>query len=272
VSVAVLVPNLVEAEKFESSARKSVVVILPTYCEAENIESLIREIQGLKLNVSIVVVDDSSPDGTPDMVNKLSEEYGNIVLISRPEKLGLGTAITDGFRYILSLREKPDYVVTMDSDYSHNPQDIPRLVGTARNGYSLVIGSRYVEGGAMRNWPLRRRLISRFANLLVTIMVGVRLHDCTSGFRCYSQQYIVNVLSRLHSQTYEIQIETIRQARLNDFAVKEIPIIFVDRKKGKSKLTTVEFVGFVNYVSKVTFAKVKLSLVRFLNELKQHTA
>lgn len=250
-SVAVLVPNLVEAEEFESPTCKSVAVILPTYCEAENVESLIREIQGLKLNVTIVVVDDSSPDGTPDMVNKLSEEYGNIVLISRPEKLGLGTAITDGFRYILSLREKPDYVVTMDSDYSHNPQDIPRLVETARNGHSLVIGSRYVEGGAMRNWPLRRRLISRFANLLVTIMVGVRLHDCTSGFRCYSQQYIANVLSSLHSQTYEIQIETIRQARLNGFAVKEIPIIFVDRKKGKSKLSTAEIRCFLIYMLKI---------------------
>ena len=266
-SISVLVPTPVEAENIESPARESVAVLLPTYCEAENIERLIHEIQGLKLNVRIVVIDDSSPDGTADMVSKLDEKYGNIVLISRPEKLGLGTAITDGFRYMLALRKAPDYIVTMDSDYSHNPQDIPKLVDIAKKGYALVIGSRYIQGGKMKNWPLKRRLISRFANIMATAVVGARLHDCTSGFRCYSEQYVKDVLPNLHSQTYEIQIETIRQAHLNKFAVKEIPIAFIDRKNGKSKLATAEVQGFLIYLVKTTFnrlfsAKPKTSSTR----------
>ena len=261
-SVSDFVLTPVEAEKFESPARAAVAVLLPTYCEAENIESLIREIQELKLNVTIVVIDDSSPDGTADMVSKLNETYGNIVLISRSVKLGLGTAITDGFRYMLVLRKTPDYIVTMDSDYSHSPQDIPKLVNIAKKGYDLVIGSRYVQGGKMKDWPLKRRLISRFSNVIAAVVVGTRLHDCTSGFRCYSKRYVKEVLSSLHSQTYEIQIETIRQAHLNRFTVKEIPITFVDRKRGKSKLTLAEFHAFVTYIIKATLGNFVLLLKR----------
>lgn len=260
-SVAAFVPTPVESE-FGSSARESVAVLLPTYCEIENIESLIREIQELKLNVTIVVIDDSSPDGTADMVSKLNEKYGNIHLVSRPAKLGLGTAITDGFRYMLGLRKPPSFIVTMDSDFSHNPKDIPRLVDSAKRGYDLVIGSRYSGEGKVNGWRFRRRLISRIANFIATVTVGARVHDCTSGFRCYSKQYVTDVLSSLHSQTYEIQIETIRQAHLNKFAVKEIPITFVDRKKGKSKLTTAEVQGFLTYIMKTTLSRLFSSFGR----------
>ena len=238
---------------------------MPTYCEAENVESLIDEIERLDLKLIIAVIDDSSPDGTSERVMKLQEKYSNVHLVSRHEKLGLGTAITDGFRYILGLRKTPEYIVTMDSDYSHSPQDIPKLVNVAKEGCDLVIGSRYVRGGKMKDWPLKRRLISRFANIIATLAIGTRVHDCTSGFRCYSKQYVKNVLSSLHSQTYEIQIETIRQARLNKFAVKEIPIAFIDRKKGKSKLTTAEIQDFLVYFMKTSFTRLLSTSARKSN-------
>jgi len=233
----------------------SVAVMLPTYCEAENIESLIHEIQELKLDLTIAVIDDSSPDGTADIVKNLQEKYGNIHLVSRPAKLGLGTAITAGFQYMLKLRKVPDYIVTMDADYSHNPQDIPKLIYNAKQGYDLVIGSRYYPGGKIVGFSGRRRLISRFANLIAAIVIGLKIRDYTSGFRCYSKSYAKNVLPELHSQTYEIQIETIKQSSLHGFNVKEIPITFVNRKRGKSKLTRTEFRAFLIYIMKSMFRK-----------------
>ena len=241
----------------------SAAVILPTYCEAENIENLIREIQKSRLDLSIAVIDDSSPDGTSEIVEKLQEEYANIFLFKRPEKLGLGTAITKGFRSVLLLKSKPDYIVTMDADYSHSPKDISRLISVAKRGHDLVIGSRYQKKGKVIGSTLMRRLLSRVANLIATATVGMRIHDCTSGFRCYSKKYVEKVLPELHSQTYEIQIETLKQARLHEFYVKEIPITFVNRKRGKSKLTVFEFEAFLAYVAKSTFA----NLMSFLSRI-----
>jgi len=233
----------------------SLAVLLPTYCEAENIESLIREIQELNLDPLIVVIDDSSPDGTSERVARLQEKYGNILLVLRPTKLGLGTAITDGFRLLLSLPNPPRYIITMDADYSHNPQDIPRLMRSAQQGYDLVIGSRYCPGGEIIGWHFARLLISRCANLIASTVVRKRLHDCTSGFRCYTSRYVKDVLENLHSQTYEIQIETVKQARAKGFQVKEVPIIFVNRKRGKSKLTRNEIQTFLSYIIKQNSGK-----------------
>jgi len=232
-----------------------IAVLLPTYCEAENIENLIREIQELNLEISITVIDDSSPDNTLDVVKRLQKEFGNIYLISRNGKFGLGTAIKTGFQFFLSLDEPPDYIVTMDSDCSHNPRDIVRLVDNAREGNDVVIGSRYVKGGEVRNWPLKRQVISRCANGVAALVIGRRIKDCTSGFRCYSKNYVGEVLSWLHSTTYEIQIETLRQARLRRFRMKEIPITFVNRRKGKSKLSNVEISAFLTYTVKSWFSK-----------------
>lgn len=228
----------------------TIAVMLPTYCEAENIESLIRKIQELKLDLSIIVIDDSSPDGTAEIVEKLREEYDNILLYVRPAKLGLGTAIAAGFRSILSLKAQPDYIITMDADYSHNPRDIPKLLGVARRGYDVVIGSRYCPGGKIVGWHRLRWLISRVANLIASAIIGMKMHDCTSGLRCYSRRYAKSVVNDLHSQTYEIQIETVRQAWLQGFRVREIPITFVNRKLGKSKLTRTEIEGFLSYIIK----------------------
>ncbi|MDH5754028.1 MAG: polyprenol monophosphomannose synthase [Candidatus Bathyarchaeota archaeon] len=225
-------------------------IILPTYCEAANIENLIYEIESLHLNTSILVIDDSSPDGTADIVRNLQRQYGNILLFVRPKKFGLGTAITDGFRLFLSMKNQPKYVVTMDADYSHNPKDIPRLVSTANAGYGLVVGNRYCKGGGVINWGFFRLAVSRMANLIASIVIGAKLHDYTSGLRCYSINLIGKTINDLHSQTYEIQIETIRQAHMQKFRIKEVPIIFINRKKGKSKLTFTEIKSFLFYIVK----------------------
>ena len=235
---------------------QTVAVVLPTYCEAENIESLIQELQELKLNLLITVIDDSSPDGTAGIVKKLQEEYDNILLFIRPKKLGLGTAIITGFRLILSLKNQPKYIITMDADYSHNPQDIPTLIYAANCGGDLVVGSRYCSGGKIIGSHWRRRLISRVANSIAATIIGIEVHDCTSGFRCYSREYVETVLRDLHSQTYEVQIETLKQARLHGFNVKEIPITFVNRKRGKSKLTAAEAKAFMTYSVKVAWERI----------------
>jgi dolichol-phosphate mannosyltransferase len=248
--------------KTKTHSGQTVAVVLPTYCEAENIENLIRELNRLKLNLLIAVIDDSSPDGTAKIVKKIQKEYDNVVLFVRPKKLGLGTAIIDAFRLILSFKNQPDYIITMDADYSHNPQDIPNLVQAAKFGYGLVIGSRYCEGGKIVGWHRMRWLISRFANFIASAVVRIKIHDCTSGLRCYSKRYVTTVLPNLHSQTYEIQIETVKQAQLQGFRVKEIPITFVNRKRGKSKLNRAEFQGFLSYVIKQLHTNVDFSRTR----------
>ena len=223
-------------------------ILLPTYCEAANISKLIHEIESLNLNCSILVIDDSSPDGTADLVRNLRKEYSNILIFVRPRKSGLGTAITDGFKVFLSLRNPPDYIVTMDADYSHSPKDVPRLVSAAKEAKGLAIGSRYCPGGGTVNWSVFRLAISRVANMLSSVLIGADIHDYTSGLRCYSMNLVKSMVGELHSETYEIQIETIRQARMKGFNIKEIPMIFVNRKKGKSKLTTNEIREFLSYI------------------------
>lgn len=254
-----------QVTKTKAQSGQTVAVVLPTYCEAENIENLIRELQGLKLNLLITVIDDSSPDGTAKIVKKLQGEYDNVILFVRPKKLGLGTAIIDAFRFILSFKNQPDHIITMDADYSHNPQDIPKLIQAAKFGYDLVIGSRYCEGGKIVGWHRMRWLISRFANLIASATVRMKIRDCTSGLRCYSKRYVTTVLPNLHSQTYEIQIETVKQAQLQGFRVKETPITFVNRKRGKSKLTRAEFQGFLSYVIKQLHTNVDFVRTRFDN-------
>jgi len=229
-------------------------VILPTYCEAQNIKKLIDEIESLNLNTSILVIDDSSPDGTSDVVRQCQRKHDdNILLFERPKKFGLGTAITDGFRIFLSAKNPPKYIITMDADYSHDPKDIPRLVSAAKVGSGLVIGSRYCKGGSTVNWSPLRLVISRIANVIASLIIGAKIRDYTSGFRCYSMVLVREIFDDLHSQTYEIQIETIRQAWRRRFNVMETPMIFVSRKKGKSKLTSNEIIGFLSYILRLEF-------------------
>lgn len=229
-------------------------VILPTYGESENIARLIDDIESLNLNATILVIDDSSPDGTADIVLEKQKQYNNLLLLNRPRKSGLGTAITDGFKVFLAAPNPPKYVFTMDADYSHNPQDIPRLLATMQEcECAIVIGSRYSSGGQIEGWPLTRKIISKTANGIARALLGLKLRDCTAGFRCYSTRFLKEAISSLHSTTYEIQIETVRQASLRDFPVKETPVLFVNRKQGKSKLAWNEIKSFLTYTLKAVW-------------------
>jgi dolichol-phosphate mannosyltransferase len=231
--------------------KSEVGIILPTYCEAANIGKLVNEIESLDLNTSVLMIDDSSPDGTADIVRNLQNKHGNILIFVRPRKFGLGTAITDGFKIFLSLKNPPEYIVTMDADYSHSPKDVPRLVSAAKEAKGLAIGRRYCSGGGTVNWSIFRLATSRVANLMSSVLIGAGIHDYTSGLRCYSTNLVKNMVGDLHSETYEIQIETIRQARRKGFDVREVPIIFINRKKGKSKLTQKEVWEFLSYTVKI---------------------
>ncbi|MEM3700804.1 MAG: polyprenol monophosphomannose synthase [Candidatus Bathyarchaeia archaeon] len=236
-------------------------IILPTYCEAENIKKLVLAIENLEINSEIFVIDDSSPDGTGNIVKKLQESYPNLILLSRVRKAGLGTAITYGFRFILSQPFPPDYIITMDADHSHDPKDIPNLLQQARKGYDIVIGSRYCRGGKVKGWPLTRLAISKIANKITAKIVALPISDFTSGFRCYSRTYVQKILPYLHSQTYEIQIETLRQAYILKAKITETPITFINRKKGKSKLTKNEMLSFISYVLKTALQNLRTAFL-----------
>lgn len=223
-------------------------IILPTYCESANIDKLIRELEDSDMSLSILVVDDKSSDGTADIVRKLQKEYRNVLLLVREKKLGLGTAITDGFKAYLSMKHPPKSIVTMDADYSHNPREIPKLVTPVREGCDLVVGSRYCPGGATREWSVGRMVISKVANLITKLRIDAEISDYTSGMRCYSTRLVKGIINDLHSQTYEIQIETIRQANSRGYRISEAPIVFANRKKGKSKLSINEIKDFLSYI------------------------
>jgi len=242
--------KLMESSQVEGNLdiKSEIALILPTYCEAANIEKLILELEHSDLNVSILVIDDSSPDGTAGIVRKLQKTYRNVLLLVREKKLGLGTAITDGFKAILSMKYPPKCIVTMDADYSHNPKEIPKLLAPVRKGCDLVVGSRYVQGGGTREWSIGRMVISKVANLITKVRIDAKISDYTSGMRCYSTRLVRGIIADLHSQTYEIQIETIRQANARGYKISEEPIVFVNRKKGKSKLSINEIRDFLSYI------------------------
>ncbi len=235
--------------------QSEVGVILPTYCEAENIAKLVDEIENLDLKTSVLLIDDSSPDGTARIVRELQNQYSNLLIFSRPKKSGLGTAITDGFKIFLSIKNPPKYIITMDADYSHNPKDILRLVAAAEKANGMVVGSRYCYGGGAVNWSLSRTLISRVANMMSSALIATDIHDYTSGFRCYSTKLVRNMINDLHCETYEIQEETIRQACIKGFDVKEVPMIFINRKEGKSKLSKKEIQEFLTYTLAVLLGR-----------------
>lgn len=229
-------------------------VILPTYSEADNIGKIIDDIENINIDAKILVIDDSSPDGTAEIVRQKQSKYNNILLCLRPEKSGLGTAITDGFKIFLGSLHSPKYIITMDADYSHNPQDLPQLLSTMKESdCGIVIGSRYVEGGKITGWPFSRKIISKTANFIAKTSLGLRPHDCTSGYRCYSTKFLQEAIGNLHSHTYEIQIETVRQAAHRHFNVKETPITFVNRKRGKSKLSWAEIKSYLSYTIKAVW-------------------
>jgi dolichol-phosphate mannosyltransferase len=212
------------------------VVCLPTYNERENLEAMVSALGDvLPTDGRILVIDDNSPDGTGEIADRLAAERDDVDVLHRPLKEGLGPAYLAGFARALELGA--DFVVEMDCDFSHAPADVPRLLEAAENA-DLVLGSRYVHGGGTRNWGLVRRLISRWGSLYAQLLLGVGVRDLTGGFKCYRRAVLEAIdLRAIRSKGYAFQIETTYRALRAGFRVVEVPITFVDREVGGSKMS-----------------------------------
>lgn len=213
---------------------KKALVIIPTYNEIENVERMIETVLSLQENPDILIVDDNSPDGTGSKVKEIQKSKEKVHLTQRSGKLGLGTAYIEGFKFALS--KGYDYIIEMDCDFSHDPKDISRLLKEI-DDYDLVIGSRYIQGVNVVNWPLRRLILSMGASLYTRIITGMPLKDATSGFKCFRRKVIESIdLERIHSNGYSFQIEMHYKTWKKKFRIKEMPIIFTDRIDGHSKM------------------------------------
>jgi len=217
-------------------AGRKILIIIPTYNEAQNIAGLISAIFGLGIqNLEVLVVDDNSPDGTYRIVHSLQEKDNRVHLIVREKKMGLGSAYVTGFRF--ALKRGYDYIFEMDADFSHDPKEIPNFL-FKMDDYDLVIGSRYVQGVNVVNWPLSRLILSYTANLYTRVITGLPIKDCTSGFKCFRREVLQAInLEKVSSDGYSFQIEMDFKAWKLGFRLHEIPIIFVDRFVGHSKMS-----------------------------------
>ena len=214
---------------------KKTLVVIPTYNEIENILELIETILKVDKTVDLLFIDDNSPDGTANLINKIAKGNDKIHLISRQGKLGLGTAYIAGFKWALS--NNYDYIIQMDADLSHDPSDIPRFLRNIPR-FDLVIGSRYLHGFNVVNWPIRRLLLSYFANLYTRILTGLPLSDSTGGFKCFKAEALREIdLDKISSEGYSFQIEMNYLTWINNNKMKEISIVFTDRTVGKSKMS-----------------------------------
>ena len=214
------------------------IVIIPTYNEKENIENIIRAVFGLEKVFHILVIEDGSPDGTADIVKELQKEFPErLFMIERTGKLGLGTAYITGFKWAIA--HKYDYIFEMDADFSHHPNDLPRLYSAcADEGYDLAIGSRYISGVNVVNWPMGRVLMSYFASKYVRLITGVRIHDTTAGFKCYRRRVLETInLDDIRFKGYAFQIEMKYTTYKCGFKIKEVPVIFINRELGTSKMS-----------------------------------
>ncbi len=214
------------------------IVIIPTYNEKENIENIIRAVFGLEKQFHILVIEDGSPDGTANIVRELQKEFAErLFMIERKGKLGLGTAYITGFKW--AIEHRYDYVFEMDADFSHNPNDLPRLYNAcAHEGYDVAIGSRYVSGVNVVNWPMGRVLMSYFASKYVRIITGLKIHDTTAGFKCYRREVLETIpLDKIRFKGYAFQIEMKFTAYKCGFNIKEVPVIFINRELGTSKMS-----------------------------------
>lgn len=213
------------------------IVLIPTYNEKENIENIIRAVFGLDGNYHILVIDDGSPDGTANIVKKLMNQFPDrLFILERAGKQGLGTAYIAGFRW--ALERTYGYIFEMDADFSHNPNDLPKLYDVCANeGADVAIGSRYVSGVNVVNWPMGRVLMSYFASKYVRTVLGVKIHDTTAGFKCYRREVLETIeLEKIKFKGYAFQIEMKFTAHKCGFVLKEVPIIFINRRLGTSKM------------------------------------
>ncbi|MBQ2290634.1 MAG: polyprenol monophosphomannose synthase [Paludibacteraceae bacterium] len=215
------------------------LVIIPTYNEKENIEAIITAVMNLPLDFHVLIIDDGSPDGTADIVKSLMKEKyaGKLHMIEREGKLGLGTAYITGFKW--AIEHQYDYIFEMDADFSHNPDDLLKLYDACANqGADVAIGSRYVSGVNVVNWPMGRVLMSYFASKYVRFVLGVKIHDTTAGFKCYRRQVLETIeLDKIRFKGYAFQIEMKYTAYKCGFKIQEVPIIFINRVLGTSKMS-----------------------------------
>ena len=214
------------------------LVIIPTYNEIENIEKMLNTVMALPGGYEVLIVDDGSPDGTADVVRRSMQAHGGrIHLEERTGKLGLGTAYIHGFKWALA-REYA-YVFEMDCDFSHNPEDLPRLLEACESGADVSIGSRYVQGVNVVNWPMSRVLLSYFASVYVRFITGMPIQDATAGFKCYKRDTLAAIdFSKIHFVGYAFQIEMKFTAWRKGLVVQEVPVIFTDRTEGTSKMSS----------------------------------
>ncbi len=231
------------------------LIVLPTYEESANIENILRSVRNSLPAANILVVDDSSPDGTADIAKKIAEELGNIEVYIRPEKNGLGPAYRAGFAW--GLERGYEIFVEMDSDFSHDPAQLPDLVKPVEEGADVSIGSRYIPGGKIPNWKLSRRLLSRGGNLYASVLLGLHVADSTAGFRAYSESILRKIdLSTVTADGYGFQIEMTYRAKQKGGKIREVPISFIDRVEGTSKMSRSVVTEALWLVTKWSFERI----------------
>ena len=232
------------------------IVIIPTYNEKENIERIIRKVFSLDGGYEILIIDDGSPDGTAAIVKSLQKEFPDrLNIIERAGKLGLGTAYITGFKWALS--QGYDYIFEMDADFSHDPDDLPRLLEACKDGEGVAIGSRYCDGISVVNWPIGRIIMSYYASVYVRTVLRMKVFDCTAGYKCYSRRVLETIdLDNVKMKGYGFQIEMKYTAWKLGFPIREVPVIFVNRKAGSSKMSGSIFGEAVWGVIKLRFRKI----------------
>lgn len=233
------------------------LVLIPTYNERENVSAMVDKVFSLPVEFDILVIDDGSPDGTADIVRERQKDYPDrLHLLCREGKLGLGTAYLAGFRW--GLERDYDYIIEMDCDFSHNPDDLPRLVAAAEEGADVVVGSRYVQGVNVVNWPMSRLLMSYCASIYVRTVTGMPVHDATAGFVCYSRRVLETMdLDKVEMKGYGFQIEMKYSAWKFGFKIREVSIIFIDRVLGQSKMSSSIFGEAFFGVMKLRLRRIK---------------
>ena len=234
------------------------LIIIPTYNELDNVQKLIPDLLNKYKDLDVLIVDDNSPDGTGDYIENLASTMQGVKLLRRPEKMGLGTAYIDGFKY--ALKGNYSYIFEMDADFSHDPKEIKNFL-IAIKDKDLVLGSRYISGVNVVNWPMSRLLLSYFANIYTRIITGLPVMDATGGFKCFRKEVLASInLNNIKSNGYAFQIEMTFKAWKKGFRIKEIPITFVDRVKGKSKMSKKIVREAVTMVWKLGFKSITGSL------------
>ncbi len=231
------------------------LVIIPTYNEKENIRKMIEKVFSLQPEFELLIIDDGSPDGTAQIVKTLQESYpSKLHLLQREGKQGLGTAYIVGFKW--AIEKKYDYIFEMDCDFSHNPDDLPRLLNACEQGADVAVGSRYVKGGNVKNWPLGRVMMSYFASVYVRAILWINIRDTTAGFKCYKRRVLENIdLDKIKFMGYAFQIEMKYAALQKGFKIVEVPITFVDRIEGVSKMSSKIFKEAFLGVIQMKFSK-----------------